>query len=276
MRLSSPSWRPGPAEATRLFAVGSIVGPLVDSLHNQCLLEYHTSPIMIDNPFSTEASHLFASSWVVPPLLGIAYVVLGGVLPRLAQMGIDQVSAVLDVHGNQQESLERRDATIRIQTPDALQSENMEPVPLRKRAFIAVISTALLITLSSYLETSTTPHGKEILLSLALLQWLWLDNSLASLLVASLAAVSGPLSELPFVGHHVWTYLPLAMDYFPLQNIAVETTDNRVLTFLLGSDYRELGLASITGPCYFAVTMDAIACGRAFAEADRKDEVTVI
>jgi hypothetical protein len=273
MRLMIPSWSPGPAEAMRLFAVGSIVGPLVDSLHNQCLLEYHTSPIFIDNPFSTAPSHLFASSWVVPPLLGIAYVVLGGVLPRLAQMGIDRVSALIGA----EDTILSRNAIITFQTPDALQSEyDVESVLLRERAVIAVVTTTLLITLSSYLETSSTSHGKEILQCLALLQWLLLDKRLASLLVASLAAVGGPLSELPFVGHDVWTYLPSAMDYFPLHDIGAIATDNPVLTVLLGSDYRDLGLASITGPCYFAVTMDAIACGRAFAVADKDDKVTVL
>jgi hypothetical protein len=132
---------------------------------------------------------------------------------------------------------------------------------LNARAITAVLTTAFLIKLSSYLQVAHIPHAEVILASLALLQWVWLDASLASLVVALAASVGGPLAELPFVAHHVWTYLPSAADYLPLSG----NDNNAMLQYLLGEDYSELALASITGPCYFAVTMDAIACGRAFA-----------
>ena len=260
MRVSPPSWRLGGAETARLFATGSIVGPLVDSLHNQCLLTYQVSPIFIDNPFTNAAAagdHLFASSWLVLPLLGIAYVVLGGVLPRLAQGGVDRLAHVLE--GLKSHETKARPSSNRSMSSHILPSSMFDQLTPRGRAIAAVLSTAALIKLSSLLELSATPYAKEILLSLAILQWILLDGSWASFLVASLAAFGGPLSELPFVGHHVWTYLPTASDYFPLQDM---TTNNEVLTFLLGNDYPSLGLASITAPCYFAVTMDAIACGR--------------
>ena len=275
MRVSPPpSWRPGGAETARLFATGSIVGPLVDSLHNQCLLTYQVAPIVIDNPLTTTSAavaagdHLFASSWLVPPLLGIAYVVLGGVLPRLAQGGIDRVAQVL-LDGPKSYDTRKRTRTSSGLAVISSLSDQLTP---RENAIVAVLSTAALIKLSSVLELSATPFAKEILLSLAILQWVLLDGSWASFFVASLAAFGGPLSELPFVGHHVWTYLPMASDYFPLHDM---TTNNAVLTFLLGDDYLSLGLASITAPCYFAVTMDAIACGRWFAlrNADANDVI---
>ena len=37
-----------------------------------------------------------------------------------------------------------------------------------------------------------------------------------------------------------------------------------IVTFLLGENYSELALSSITGPCYLAVTNDSIALGRWF------------
>ena len=74
----------------KLFATGFTVGPVVDSLHNQCLLKYDLLPISLEWPSKAMAEaiggeypYFFCSSLTVPPLLGVAYVVLGGVLPRL-------------------------------------------------------------------------------------------------------------------------------------------------------------------------------------------------
>ena len=84
---------PSPNAAAKLFATGLTVGPVVDSLHNQCLLQYDVLPIALTSwPEAMNAadnSYLFCSSWTVPPLLGVAYVILGGVLPRICQAGID-------------------------------------------------------------------------------------------------------------------------------------------------------------------------------------------
>ena len=90
--LSSQSPPPPPpppplslASAGKLMWTGATVGTIVDSLHNQVLLEYHVAPIAIPSPLfhSSSSSIIFASSWTVPPLLAVAYLVLGAILPRL-------------------------------------------------------------------------------------------------------------------------------------------------------------------------------------------------
>ena len=99
----------------------------------------------------------------------------------------------------------------------------------------------------------------------ALVQWIVLDGSLSALLSASITSIGGPLSELPFVGYGIWEYLDSSKDYFPLQNIQQYVNNIPLLSLILnGDNYSNLGLSSITGPCYFAVTMDAIALGRWF------------
>ena len=190
--------------------------------------------------------YFFCSSWVVPPLLGIAYIVLGGILPGLFQQLIDKVG---------------RQTTIK----------TILSVPkLRLRALTAVATTALIVLLSEFLETH--PYVTDNLLPLdrpeahlvvmfgaALIQWALLDGTSAAFLASALTSIAGPLAELPFVANNVWVYLDQASDYFPLLNI-----DSSLCRFLLGDNYQNLALSSITGPCYFAVTMDAIALGRWF------------
>jgi hypothetical protein len=244
--MRTSSWLPSVNTASKLFVTGTTVGPVVDSLHNQCLLVYDTLPISLSFP-DHDMSPFFCSSWTVPPLLGIAYVVLGGVLPRLFQSIINAVSKSEE------------------DVPNATTN-------LRTRAIVAVGTTALIIKLSEVLETHHWLDANTniaILLLVALSQWFLLDGTLAALLVASITAIGGPLSELPFVAHHVWQYLPEASDYFPLASIA----HNGFLETLLGSNYNQLALSSITGPCYFAVTMDAIALGRWFDEDDMTETV---
>ena len=70
----------------------------------------------------------------------------------------------------------------------------------------------------------------------------------ASLALALLAGVGGPLCELPIMELGAWHYI--APDYFPLRTILGDGSDAWA------------GLAGVTGPCYFAVTTDAIALGR--------------
>jgi hypothetical protein len=85
--------------------------------------------------------------------------------------------------------------------------------------------------------------------------------------------VVGPLSELPFVAHGFWHYLPQASDYLPLANVPQNVGDVFTwLALLVGDNYRDLALSSITGPCYFAVTMDAIALGRWFDSLDNDND----
>jgi len=220
MKLASLVQRP------RLFAVGATVGPLVDSLHNQCLLEYHTLPLVL--PPNAEENPWICSSWIVPPLLGVAYVVLGSVLPGLFR------KEAIDTTSNN----------------------------LRTRAVAAVLSTAAIIQLSEFLELSSLDVSTSVTLLFvaALVQWAVLDKTLPALVVATAASIGGPLAELPFVAHDAWTYLPSAADYFPLQAFSTEGLHS--LSWLLGDAPQTLGLAHITAPCYFAVTMDAIALGR--------------
>lgn len=224
--------------SAKLFATGATVGPLVDSLHNQCLLQYGVLPIRIPNYFSD--GNLLASSWTVPPLLGVAYVVLGGILPRVFEFWSGE-------------------------------NNSSSSSQLKQRAIWAVGTTALIIKLSEFLETThtLTPTQNVLLLLLAALgQWKLLDGSPSALAAASITAIGGPLSELPFVGHGIWIYLDAARDYFPLANWSYS---NDVWTWLFGvSNYQDIGLSSITGPCYFAVTMDAIALGRWFDSMEEK------
>ncbi len=258
-----------PSTAAKLFAAGFTVGPVVDSLHNQCLLRYHTLPISLTWPTESIAQFsdypfFFCSSWTVPPLLGIAYVILGGLLPRL----FENLSSLAG----------RRD--------DQKYSSSSS---LRNKAWIAVTTTAAIIKLSEFLEThpDATNGWMEsiaggpavahvlVMMTAALIQWALLDGSFIALLVASITAIGGPLSELPFVAHGVWEYLPTASDYFPLADLPLSL--DSIATSTLGESYRDLGLSSITGPCYFAVTMDAIALGRWLDVAsDNQDDYNVV
>jgi len=233
----------------KLIATGATLGPLVDSLHNQCLLQYEKAPIDIPN-FMTHTDstfYLIRTSWYIPLLLGIAYLVLGGILPRIFNTFLKSINVTQERLKNQQ-----------------------NPSNLRNKAIYAVMSTALIIKLSEILETSAVFTFREINLYImivaAITQWAVLDRSLASLLAAMLVSVGGPLSELPFVAADYWHYIPSAADYLPLKDI---NPDLEILKFFLGDHYEELALSSITGPCYAAVTMDAIALGRWF-DSDEK------
>ena len=291
--------------SAKLFATGFTVGPLVDSLHNQCLLRYGVLPISIEWPKAIQQyknpltdfmvsggtdidamgsavinsyPYFFCSSWVVPPLLGFAYVVLGGLLPRIVESILATLTnKITDENSSIQCSLKHPWSS-----PSSTRT-------LRTRALLAVTTTAMIIKLSEFLETHPAlfdnygivrNHFEPASLSLAtmglvaIFQWALLDRSFAALLVATMTAIGGPLAELPFVGHGVWTYIEEAADYFPLQGvlptmITSTAADNNlyleILQTLFGtSSYNDLALSSITGPCYFVVAMDAIALGRWF------------
>jgi hypothetical protein len=271
--MRTVSWRPSAPAAAKLFLTGATVGPIVDSLHNQCLLEYHIAPVTVDWPsaLSTLDGSLLASSWTVPPLLGIAYLVLGGVLPRLFQLLIDATSGKKG----------KKNVAPLDTTQSATTSGSKSSDALRTRAVVAVTTTALIIKLSEYLETHPTvtdglPIGSSpaeqhiaVLLVAALLQWATLDGTLAALLAASITSLGGPLSELPFVAYGFWEYLSQSGDYLPLEHLSF---GSGLWQFLLGDNYQHLALSSITGPCYFAVTMDAIALGRWFDASGQEQE----
>jgi len=261
----------------KLFATGATLGPLVDSLHNQCLLQYKVLPVSIPNLLSDDASsYWFCSSWTIPPLLGIAYVVLGGLLPRFFERGLKNLGFIHDGTGLSSSSSS---------------SSMLLPLPLSQRAWIAVASTAFIIRLSELLETHSLAPGNSVLetmtgsspaathvlvlLLVALVQWATLDATWAALVAASVVSIGGPLSELPFVAQGLWEYIPEAGDYLPLAQIPALPGQVEPLTVaLLGDNYRELALSSITGPCYFAVTMDAIALGRWFDEMQESKDKT--
>jgi len=212
--------------------------------------------------------YLFCSSWTVPPLLGFAYVVLGGLLPRIVEWILASIP--------NKEAQANSEST----------SMSLSSQQLRTRALLAVASTAMIIKLSEFLETHPGIFDNVQLLqndvqpaSLSLFvmivatisQWALLDGSIVALLVATVTAIGGPLAELPFVGHGVWTYIEDAANYFPLQNLGPaisidsDTLLLQIAQILFGTtDFQDLALSSITGPCYFAVAMDAIALGRWF------------
>lgn len=262
-----------PATSAKLFAAGFTIGPAVDSLHNQCLLKYDIFPIALQstNQWGGDYPYFFCSSWVVPPLLGIAYVVLGGMLPRIFEVALTVTASQSPFSVGKQNSLEGTSSLSTASAPTVS--------ALRNRALLAVATTAMIVKLSEYLEVHpfcTDPLFSNVsidrptahlvvMVCAALCQWFILDRSPVALIAATITALGGPLSELPFVANGFWEYLDGAADYLPLQSIPA---GNSALEGLLGKDYPSLALSSITGPCYFAVATDAIALGRWF-DSDR-------
>lgn len=262
---------PKPRTTAKLFAVGATVGPVVDSIHNQCLLRYDIAPISIAWPNAAAtanggvSSYAFCSSWLIPPLLGIAYVVLGGILPRIFQAAIDATKTPLSSGGAKLPSIDAAPSEVGSTAADGTSA-------LLTRALLAVVSTAAIIKLSEYLQTHPDALGSSAEANLAamaaaaLAQWAILDGTPAALLAAAVTAVGGPLSELPLVAAGCWHYVPSAADYAPLSGASFVDGSglDAAARWLLGDGYRDLALSSITGPCYFAVTMDSIALGRWF------------
>jgi hypothetical protein len=259
--------------AGKLFVAGFTIGPIVDSLHNQCLLKYGALPVTIHWPkqnlidrlfpdcaildaITHQYPYLLCSSWTVPPLLGIAYVILGGVVPRIFE----------SILGSFLPQAIAKSQTTNITVSD-VDTERSTIDTLRSKAFFAVTSTALIVKLSEYLETHPSTFlgdqstGVLSLLMAAVMQWALLDGTIVALVTATVTSIGGPLSELPFVANGFWEYLDTAADYFPLQNVP---SGNKVLELILCHNYSDLALSTITGPCYFAVAMDAIALGRWF------------
>ena len=292
-----PGWFPSVTVSGQLFVTGATIGPIIDGIHNQCLLQYKVAPIILDVPNwlpsigenddsltanSYFESHLFASSWFVPPLLGIAYIVLGGILPHIIQNIITMI----------RENLASTSATTTTATTGTFTMRNIDKPPttlmLLFKAILAVLSTAMIILFSQYLilhpnesnygiidNTAVFESSDKleqhllILMTAAITQWAYLDGTLVAFLTACITSVFGPLSELPFIAHHIWEYLPEAGDiYLPLQSIESTSIPGQFLHGALGDDFNSLALNGVTGPCYFAVTMDAIAIGRYFTSIE--------
>lgn len=205
-----------------LALVGSCLGPFVDAIHNQALLSYDVLPVSMNLGLGFAKTSL-----LVPPLLAIAYALLGSLLPRVLETitGLNSTVGSLPL----------------LRPPPGL------------RAALAVVSTCFIIKISELLLLVTSGQSALLLLSLlAFLQWATLDGRKSSLILAVLAGILGPLAELPLIYLGAWHYI--TPDYWPL-------------TFLpgFGPGISWAGLSMVTGPCYFAVTTDAIALGRLFA-----------
>jgi hypothetical protein len=244
-------WLPSPPVCGKLFVTGATLGPVLDGLHNQCLLQYKVAPIVLDLPgsiLSTDASaanHLFATSGVVPPLLGIAFIVLGGILPRVTKR------ILLRTLPAKPEGIGIITAPKRSTTDLAIRSILTilsTAAILKGSEYFALSSTSNPIMMNTAVFESSTATEQEllILITAAIVQWAYLDGTLVSLLVASLASILGPISEIPFLAGGFWEYLE--PDYFPLASF--------------DSVHSSVGINSITGPCYFSVTSTAIALGR--------------
>lgn len=230
-------------------------------------MTYDFAPVSFDID-SSSTSHLFASSLVVPPLLGIAYVVLGCILPTIIESIVNNIKA---------QPIESDSFSLIGETPTT------ETRELKTLAILAVSSTAAIIKLSEFLETHSgmkyhlfwsypflldAKTNLAIMVLADVLQWVSLDRTLIALLTAVMTAFGGPLSELPFVAAGFWHYNVDAADYLPLSQLSPTLDSNA--SNLLGDQYKELALSSITGPCYFAVTLDAIALARYFKQSDNK------
>ncbi len=157
----------------------------------------------------------------------------------------------------------------------------MHEKELKIRAILAITSTALIIKLSQFLQTHDAIDfgGHTIIVDAKLslfimaasdaLQWISLDRTPIALVAATIAAFGGPLSELPFVASGFWHYIPQSADYLPLSgDFFQQAIADKLASNILGENYHNLALSSITGPCYFAVTMDAIALSRYFNQTN--------
>jgi hypothetical protein len=234
--LASPSAK---YQLSRLFAVGATVGPLIDGIHNQALLKYDAFPLIL-------GAEILKTSYLIPPLLGITYAVLGGIIPLLGGFLINEQNDNSSQNENKHDDVLINKAKLR---------------SIWMKAIVAVLTTASIITLSNELTLGTISVPDEFSASilrlfgnvenlpqlylylLGFIQWMLQDRNWRTLLAAMLVSVFGPLAEIPFISCGAWHYIH--PDYFPF-----------------GKDLP--GLASITGPCYFAVMLDATALGRAF------------
>ncbi len=151
-----------------LFLTGATVGPIIDTLHNQCLLEYTVLPIhahfSLPSFPTSDASPLIigsaSSSWLIPPLLGVSYVILGAFLPRWIE------------------------ATSSLPPKHLAANKRRSNLSLKDTAILAVLSTATIIRLSEYLQTTYNTsindeyavYNLMVMFILALVQWLVLGK----------------------------------------------------------------------------------------------------
>jgi hypothetical protein len=213
----SPNEPPDPlGDANRpylpLFLFGFLVGPIVDAIHNQSLLQYLMAPISLP----LWADTYLKTSAVVPPLLGVAYVVLGSLFPSF-------IGRVIP------------DPSPRIFDPAF-------------RALAAFVTLCLITRLSVVLldASLSPPYAFAILSIAALSQWFLIDRRRSTLLLATVAAVGGPVAEIPMVAAGLWRYISPDI-FLPVPGLG------------------PVGLVSLTGPCYFATVVAAVAVGECLA-----------
>lgn len=156
----------------KLFTTGSTIGPLVDSLHNQCLLRYDAAAIELFLPGKDHSSaSIFCSSWLIPPLLGLAYVVLGALLPHIVANVLSAGKERKEGHKDQSTiNAYSRRPSILINTNNSREQK----AELKFKAFSAVLTTALIIKLSSYLQINYADNSNEnmrVMAAAALTQW---------------------------------------------------------------------------------------------------------
>ena len=195
------------------MATGATVGTLVDSLHNQVLLEYHVAPLQVPSLIHPGALWV-ASSWTVPPLLAFAYLVLGSILPRVVQKLIQSVAPHTKLSGTGEGigTVDVSSHTISSNSPRTINSPSL--TTLRQRALWAVTTTAAIVKLSDILERhpdftfAAAAAGSNInaldlqhliiLFTAAFLQWWALDRTPTAFVCAALTAYVGPLGTCRF------------------------------------------------------------------------------
>jgi hypothetical protein len=216
----------------QLGGFGFFLGPAIDAIHNQVLLNYQVFPVAITTVFGVAKT-----SMIVPPLLATAYALLGGVLPDITRRLVGSATFTPPFHLSTAQS-----------------------------ALLAVCTTAAIVRVSGSLASAGSAAGPlpfALLCAMALAQWRALDGSAASLALAAAAAILGPIAETPFMAAGAWAYAH--PDYWPLAPLGLGPA--------AGAGWA--GLSSLTGPCYFAVTTDAIALGRWLADAQRAESKRV-
>ena len=131
-----------PSVLLRLGAFGAGVGPFVDAVHNQALLQYDVLPVEVQ---LVDAR----TSALVPPLLFLAYAILGGVGPAIAE------------------------ALLPSRDDDDAPASAMAARGRATTALLAVASTIGIIKLSELLVLASVPPAAALalLLSLCALQW---------------------------------------------------------------------------------------------------------
>lgn len=156
--VNPPDWA---AYSSTLFTTGAVTGTLLDGIHSQAGLQvYDASPIEF-GPLHT--------SLVVPPLLGLFYVVLGTLFPLLDNISMDPATSAA-----------------------RQRSEDLNYVALSFGCLAAALQ------LSAWLYSNGTPFLEisGVLAVVSLVMWRLFDGTKQGLGLSLLCAVGAPASEL--------------------------------------------------------------------------------